>query len=64
MSCYPCIHCNKCGMYSARAKLVCGDCGADLPVGVRACPQCGSKKVASVRLPDAEPTPRVSLAKG
>jgi len=50
-------------MYSARAKLVCGDCGADLPVGVAACPQCGSKKIASVRLPDAEPTPRVPLAK-
>ena len=27
------------------------------------CPQCGSKKVKSVRLPDAEPTPRVPIAK-
>ena len=26
MACYPCTHCNKCGMYSARAAVLCAAC--------------------------------------
>ena len=41
MSCYPCTHCNKCGMFSARAVIVCKNCGNKIPVGKNACPECG-----------------------
>lgn len=55
MACYPCTHCNKCGMYSARASIVCAECEESIPTGVPACPKCGSKKFKSIRLPDAPP---------
>ena len=53
MACYPCTHCNKCGMYSARAEIVCDACEEPIPVGVSSCPTCGGKKFRPVRLPDA-----------
>lgn len=55
MACYPCTHCNKCGMYSARAEIVCDACEEPIPVGVSSCPACGGKKFRPVRLPDAQP---------
>ena len=55
VACYPCVHCNKCGMYSARAEIVCAACKAPIPVGAPSCPACGGKKFESVRLPDAPP---------
>ncbi|MCI2242475.1 hypothetical protein [Adlercreutzia faecimuris] len=55
--CYPCTHCNKCGAYSARAKFVCADCGADVPPGTAGCPACGGKKLKAVKLEPAPPTP-------
>lgn len=42
MPCYPCTHCNKCGIYSIRLELTCMTCGSDVVVGKRACPQCGT----------------------
>ena len=57
MACYPCTHCNKCGMYSARAQIVCADCETPIPIGAPSCPNCGCKKQKSIRLPDAPPTP-------
>lgn len=55
VACYPCVHCNKCGMYSARAAIVCAACKAPVPVGAANCPECGGRKFESVRLPDAPP---------
>lgn len=56
MACYPCTHCNKCGMFSARAMIVCAECETEIGVGMAACPKCGSTKFKGVALPDAEPT--------
>lgn len=42
MPCYPCNHCNKCGIFSLRLELTCGTCGADVVVGKSECPECGS----------------------
>ena len=44
MACYPCIHCNKCGMFSVKAVTVCSECGREIPPGTVTCPDCGSKK--------------------
>ena len=52
MACYPCTHCNKCGMYSARASVICAACETPIPVGSPHCPQCGGKSFKTVRLPD------------
>lgn len=42
MPCYPCTHCNKCGIYSIRLELACATCGADVVTGASSCPECGS----------------------
>lgn len=52
MACYPCTHCNKCGMYSARAAVLCAACETPIPVGAPRCPNCGGKAFKTVRLPD------------
>ena len=57
MACYPCIHCGKCDVFSARAMLICGDCGTELVPGRVGCPKCGSTKIVPVKLPDAKPVP-------
>ena len=44
MACYPCIHCNKCGMFSVKAVTVCSKCGKEIPPGTTVCPECGCKK--------------------
>lgn len=41
MPCYPCTHCNKCGIYSMRLELTCATCGADVEPGKNVCPNCG-----------------------
>ena len=40
MPCYPCTHCNKCGIYSIRLELTCATCGADVIQGEAACQTC------------------------
>lgn len=40
MPCYPCNHCNKCGIFSLRLELACKTCGADVIPGADACPDC------------------------
>lgn len=52
MACYPCTHCNKCGMYSARAAILCAACDTPIPVGSPQCPQCGGKSFKTTKLPD------------
>lgn len=42
MPCYPCSHCNKCGIFSLRLELTCNTCGADVMTGESICPQCGT----------------------
>lgn len=42
MPCYQCSHCNKCGMYSIRLQILCGTCGADVVIGQKDCPSCGT----------------------
>ncbi len=42
MPCYPCSHCNKCGIFSIRLELTCNTCGADVVVGQSTCPECGT----------------------
>ena len=42
MPCYPCTHCNKCGIYSIRLEITCATCGADVVIGKKECPNCGS----------------------
>lgn len=42
MPCYPCIHCNKCGMYNMSNDLVCAACGAVLLPGRSDCAECGT----------------------
>lgn len=42
MPCYPCTHCNKCGIYSIRLELTCATCGADVVTGESHCPSCGT----------------------
>ena len=58
MPCYICTRCNKCGMYSARAAVVCAECGFDLPIGQNKCPNCGSTSFKGVERPSVPPTPR------
>ena len=41
MACYPCIHCNKCGMYSVTAQTQCATCSLPIPIGIARCPRCG-----------------------
>lgn len=40
MPCYPCNHCNKCGIFSLRLELGCKTCGADVIPGADTCPSC------------------------
>ena len=40
MPCYPCSHCNKCGIFSMRLEIRCATCGADVVVGQADCPEC------------------------
>lgn len=42
MPCYPCSHCNKCGIFSLRLEIRCATCGADVQVGESICPECGT----------------------
>ncbi len=42
MPCYPCNHCNKCGIFSLRLELACKTCGADVIPGADACPRCNA----------------------
>ncbi len=58
MACYPCTHCNKCGIYSARAAILCAECSTPIPVGTARCPNCGSKKFKAESLSPVPPTPR------
>lgn len=42
MACYPCLHCNKCGMYPPPVDYSkCPMCGAVLEEVVTNCPECG-----------------------
>lgn len=50
MPCYPCVHCNKCGMYSMSNDLVCAVCGAVLLPGRMDCAECGTP-IGSVKAP-------------
>ena len=52
MACYPCIHCNKCGMYSATAQTQCANCATPIPIGIASCPQCGGKSFVVVSVDD------------
>ncbi|MCR5845892.1 MAG: hypothetical protein K6G78_04910 [bacterium] len=45
-------------MYSARAAVVCAECGFDLPIGQNKCPNCGSTRFKGVERPSIPPTPR------
>lgn len=45
MPCYPCGGCNKCGMFSVKAILVCASCGTVVPAGSSCCPGCGCTKL-------------------
>ena len=42
MPCYPCSHCNKCGIFSIKLELTCATCGADVVVGRNTCSVCGT----------------------
>lgn len=42
MPCYPCTHCNKCGLFSMKLDLRCNHCGNPIVAGLRSCPECGS----------------------
>ena len=42
MPCYPCSHCNKCGIFSIRLEVTCATCGAEAVVGQKVCPECGT----------------------
>lgn len=41
MPCYPCSHCNKCGIFSLRLGLRCSSCGEPIPAGSKVCASCG-----------------------
>ncbi len=53
MSCYPCTHCNRCGMFSLRLICVCAQCGQEIPVGSGKCPECGCTSVITVPAEEA-----------
>ena len=42
MPCYPCGHCNACGLFSLKLEVTCATCGADVIAGETHCPVCGS----------------------
>ena len=42
MPCYPCTHCNKCGLFSMKLDLRCKRCGSPIIPGVQVCPECGT----------------------
>ena len=50
MACYPCTHCNRCGVYSISYGAVCGMCGAPIPPGTAACPNCGADVMGGLSL--------------
>lgn len=52
MACYPCTHCNKCGMFSCRVVYVCADCGTEFKPGQAACSQCGGAKAIAKEVDD------------
>lgn len=41
MPCYPCTHCNKCGLFSLKLDLRCATCGTPVAPGASTCPNCG-----------------------
>ena len=49
MPCYPCGHCNKCGMFSLKLEITCGTCGADVVTGETHCPVCGSSYAGNIK---------------
>lgn len=42
MPCYPCSHCNKCGIFSIQLEVFCNTCGATMVIGESVCPECGT----------------------
>ena len=60
MGCYPCIHCNKCGMFSVRAVTACDACGTEIPPGATVCPKCGGKKFTAKVVDAGKPKPATS----
>ena len=50
MACYPCTHCNKCGMYSAMGISVCAACETPMPPGTPVCPNCGGRKTKTMSI--------------
>ena len=42
MPCYPCTHCNKCGIYSLKMDLRCKTCDEPVVPGAEVCPKCGA----------------------
>ena len=42
MPCYPCGHCNACGLFSLKLEVTCATCGADVVTGESICPTCGT----------------------
>lgn len=57
MGCYPCTHCNKCGIFSVKAESRCAQCGALRMPGTAACKECGCKKTVSRVVSDEKPKP-------
>lgn len=49
MPCYPCTHCNKCGIYSIRLELTCAACGSDVVAGLDTCPACGARYAGNTK---------------
>ena len=54
MGCYPCTHCNKCGIFSVKAETRCARCGEIRTPGTPACPKCGERKTVSRAVPESK----------
>ncbi len=57
MPCYPCIHCNKCGMYSIKTQTCCAQCGQPLEDDADRCPSCGCTDTVQKPVGKPEPAP-------